>query len=117
MQIAVRTDSFHFHVDQAAKSDAKRRESFGIELRIGDQGDVSLELGRILRDKLADGRAANLFFALDQKLEVHRELAVMHRVQRFGGLDVHVHLALVVRRSAGVDVAVVDGGFKRRRMP
>ena len=36
---------------------------------------------------------------------------------RLDGLEVHEDLALVVGRAARVDLAVADGGLKRRRLP
>ena len=117
VQIAIRTGGFHLHIDQAAQPDAQGGKALRVKLRIGDQRDVGLELGRIFRDELADGRAADLFFAFDQELEIDGQLARVHGAQRFGGLDVHVHLPFVVGRAAGVDVAVVNGGLEGRRMP
>jgi hypothetical protein len=117
MKVTAGARGFHFHIDQTAQADAQRRKAFGVELRVGDQRDIGLEPGCILPNELADGRAADLFFAFNEELEIHRKFAGMHRVQRLGSLDVHVHLPLVVRRAAGVDVPVVDGGLEGRRAP
>ena len=117
MQIASRAGGFQFHIDQAAQPDAQSGKALGVELRVGDQRDIGLELGWIFRHELADGCAADLFFAFDQELQIDGQLALVHGAQCFSGLDVHVHLAFVVGRAAGVDVAVVNGRLKRRRMP
>ena len=70
----------------------------------------------VFRDVFRHRFSADFFFSFDQKLHVHRQRAV-HRAQRFHGFDVHVHLALVVAGSAGVEISVADGGLKRRRGP
>ena len=75
VQIAIGAAGFHFHVDQAAQTDAQGRKAFGVELRVGDQRDIGLELGWIFRDELADGCAADLFFAFDQELQIDGQLA------------------------------------------
>ena len=116
MQILRRTASLDLGVDQSAQADAQRRDAFGVQLGIGNQRDIGLELGGILGDILGDGRAADFLFAFDQELHVHRKLAV-HREQRFDGLDVAVHLALVVGRAARVDVAVANRRLEGRRDP
>src|SRR5271167_3897964 len=41
----------------------------------------------------------------------------MHRLQGFDGLDVHIHLPLVIASAAGIDVAVADGWLEGRRLP
>ena len=64
-------------------------------------------LGHVFRD----GGAAHFLFAFHQEFHVHRQRAI-HRTQGFDGLDVHVHLALVVHRAAGVEVAVALGGLE-----
>ncbi len=103
-------------IDQAAQTDAKRGKALGVELCIGDERDIGLELAGIFRDELADRRAADFFFAFDQEFEIDGQPAV-DGAQSFGGLDVHVHLALVVGGAARVDVAVADGRLEGRRMP
>ena len=37
--------------------------------------------------------------------------------KRLESLDVHVHLALVVDSSAGIEIAVALGGLEGRRLP
>src|SRR6266853_891212 len=76
MQIARRTPSLDFGIDQAAKPDAQRRQSFGEQLGIGHQRDVGLQLGRILRYILSNRLAANFLFTFDQEFEIYRQRAV-----------------------------------------
>ena len=107
---------FDLGIDQPAQPDAQRRNALGVQRGIGNQRDVGFQLGGIFGDVFRDRFAADFFFAFDQELQIDRQRAV-DRAQRFDGLDVHVHLALVVGRAAGVDVAVAQGGLKRRRVP
>ena len=116
MQIARRAARFDLGIDQAAQADAQRRNAFGVELGIGNQRDIGLQLGRILGDILRHRFAADFLFAFDQKLEVDRQRAV-DRAQRLHGFDVHVHLAFVVGRAARVEIAVAHGGLEGRRDP
>ena len=56
--------------------------------------------------------AADLFFALDQELQVQRQPA-LDRDPGLGALQVGEHLALVVGGAAGVEVAVAAGRLER----
>jgi hypothetical protein len=60
--------------------------------------------------------AADFLFAFDEELDIERQLPLLFQV-RLDGLDVHEHLALVVGRSARVDLAVANGRLERRRRP
>src|ERR1700704_3107558 len=105
MQIARRSGGFHFQIDKSAQSDAKRWNAWRVERGIGNQCDVSLELLRILSNILGDGRSADLLFAFDQKLQIDRQSSI-DGTQGLDGLDVHVHLTLIVSRTAGINAAV-----------
>ena len=58
-------------------------------------------------DEVVEVGGADLLFALEDDLHVHRQAAVLLQV-RLDGLEVHEHLALVVGRAARVDLAVAD---------
>ena len=60
--------------------------------------------------------AADLFFALDQKLDVDRQ-ALFDRQPGLDAFHMGHELALVVAGAAGEDVAVALGGFEGRRGP
>ena len=70
----------------------------------------------LARMKFVEVHRADFFLAFDDELDVHGQRARLLQV-RLDGLEVHEHLALVVRRPAGVDLAVADGRFERRRFP
>jgi len=116
VQIARRALRFHFHVAEAAEADAERGDAFGVEGRVGDEGDVSLQLLLVFGDVFRDGRAADFLFAFDEHFDVQREGAG-ECFEGFERLDVGVHLALVVDGAAGVDVTVADFRFEGRGDP
>ena len=68
------------------------------------------------RDEVVEVLAADFLFALEDELHVHRQPAVLLEM-RLDRLEVHEHLALVVGRAAGVDLAVADRRLERRRLP
>jgi hypothetical protein len=67
-------------------------------------------------DVLLDRLAARLLFALDQELDVHRELAA-HGEHRLDRLDVGVGLPLVVGRAAADQAVALFGRLERRVAP
>ncbi len=87
MQIARRAARFDLGVNQAAQADAQRRNAFGVQLGVGDQRDIGLQLGRIFGDVFGHRFAADFLFAFDQELQVDRQRAV-DRAQRLHGFDV-----------------------------
>ncbi len=117
VQIPRRTPRFDLGINQPAQPHAERRDALGVQFGVGNQRHVGLQLGGILSQILRHRLAADLFLAFDQKLHIDRQLAFVHRAQGLDGLDVHVHLTLIVGRAAGINVAVAQGGFKRRGDP
>ncbi len=73
-------------------------------------------LSRFCFDVRAEVLAADFLFALDEELHLQRQLADRFD-PGFDALDVREHLAFVVGRAAGVDVAVADGRLERRADP
>ena len=71
---------------------------------------------RLLGDERLEVLAADFLFAFDEELHLQRQLAA-RLDPGFDALDVREHLAFVVGRAAGVDVAVADGRLERRADP
>ena len=116
VEIARRSLRFHFHVHQAAQADAESGYAVSEQFGIGDQRHVGFQFLRMFGNVLGDRLAADFLLALNQELHIERKCA-MHGLQGFDGLDVHVHLTLVIAGATGIDVAVADGWLKGRRVP
>ena len=116
MQIALRAAEIDLAVDEAAQPVANRRDAAIEHRRIRDHDDVGAELALVGLDEVVEVRRADFFLAFEDDLHVDRQLAGLLQV-RLDGLEVHEHLALVVGRSARVDLAVADGRLKGRRLP
>ena len=116
MQVGAAAAQVDLAVDQAAESVADRRNAAGEHRRVRDHDDVGLERVLVGDDEVVEVRAADLFLALEDDPDVHRQLAVLLQM-RLDRLEVHEDLALVVGRSAGVDLAVADRRLEGRRLP
>ena len=116
MQIAGGSARLDLHVDQSPQPDIQRGQSRRVHFRIGHERDIGLQFRRVLRNVLRDRNAAHLLFAFKEEFQIDRQGAV-DGAQRFNGLNVRVHLALVVRRTAGIQIAVALGRLERRRFP
>jgi hypothetical protein len=112
VQIRPRPHRLQFGVDHAPQPNTQRRQAGSKHLRVGDQGEVGLELLRMFAHKLRDALAAHLLLAFEKHPHVDGQAASGRLQQRFQGLQVHVHLTLVVDRAAGIKVAVALGGLK-----
>ena len=78
--------------------------------------DVGAKLALVRADEVVEMLAADFLFAFEDDLDVHRQAAVLLQV-RLDRLEVHEDLSLVVGRAAGVDLAVANRRFERRRLP
>ena len=116
MQIGVAAFQLDLAVHEAAQAVTDRRHAAGEHRRVGDHDDVGFERVLVRDDEVVEVRAADLFLALENDPDVHRQPAVLLQV-RLDGLEVHEDLALVVGRAARVDLAVADGRLERRRLP
>ena len=116
VEVAAGSGGFDFHVNEAAETDGEGGQTGGVEGGVRDESDVGFELLRVFGDELGDGLAADLLFAFDQEFDIEGEGAAEF-AEGFDGLDVGVELALVVGRTAGVDVAVGDDRLKGRGVP
>ncbi len=75
MQIAHGSGGLHLHIDQPAQADAEGGHAFGVHGGIGDERDIGGQALGIFGDEPGDGSAAHLFFAFDDKADVHGQLA------------------------------------------
>ena len=116
MQIGPAAAQIDLGVDQAAQAVADRRHAAGEHRGVRDDHDVGAELGLVRADEVVEVDAADLLFAFEDDLHVHRQAAVLLEM-RLDRLEVHEHLALVVGRAARVDLAVADRRLERRRLP
>ena len=116
VQIGLGAAHFKLGVDHAAQAHAQGGQAGRKELGIGDQGKVRLQLGRLGGDKARNSLPSHLLFAFEQDAHVERQLAVGGQ-QRLQRLDLRPHLALVVHRAAGVEVAVALRRLEGRREP
>ena len=116
VQIGFCAAHFDLGVDHAAQADAKRGQAGRKELGVGDQGKVGLEVGGLRGNVVRNSLPSHLFFAFEQDADVERQRAVRGQ-QRLERLDLRDHLALVVDRAAGVEIAVALGGLEGRREP
>ena len=116
MQIAHGSARFDFHVDQSAEADVQGGKAGRVHLGIGNECDVGLQFCRIRGHVFRYRQTADFFFALDEELDIDGHAAV-DRFDGFHRLDVGKHLALVVSRSARIEISVALGRFEGRRLP
>ncbi len=116
MEIALRPAQVELEVDQAAKPVADRRNAAVEHRRVGDDDHVGGEILLVGANEVVEVDAADFLFALDEEPDIDGQAARLLDV-RLDRLDVHEHLALVVRRPARVDFAVANRGFKGGRGP
>ena len=116
MEVALGPAQIELAIDEAAQPVADRRHAAVEHRRIGDHHDVGGELGLMGLDEVVEVGGPDFLLAFEDDLHVDRELPGLLQV-RLDGLEVHEDLALVVGRAARVDLAVANGGFKRRRLP
>ena len=116
--VEVRLGAVHdqLEVGQTFEAVGDRGHAGGELAGVGDDRVIAAELRRVRRDVGFQVRAADLFLAFDQELDVHRQAAAGLE-PGFGGLEVGEHLPLVVGRAAGVEVAVADGRLERGGEP
>jgi hypothetical protein len=116
MQIALGPAQVELAVDEAAQPVADRRHAAVEHRRIGNYHDVGGELGLMRLDEVIEVGGPDFLLALEDDLHVDGQLPGLLQV-RLDGFEVHEDLALVVGRAARVDLAVANGGCKRRRLP
>ena len=112
----LRQDRRAVEVGEAAQPVADRRHAAIEHGRIGDHDNVSAQIGFVIADEIVEVRAADFFFAFDEELDVAGKAARLFQVG-LDRLDVHEHLALVVRGTARVNLAVADRRLEWRRGP
>ena len=116
MQVAIRALQPQLVVGDAAQAVGDRRNA-GSELpAVADHHAVAAQLLGMAGNILFQGHRADLFFALDDVLQIDRQPALGGN-PGLGAFDMREHLAFVVGGAAGVDVAVAPRRFERRRNP
>ena len=116
VEILLRAVELHFAGDDAAEPVGDGGDTGGVLAGIADDGHVAFQLLFALFEEAIEVVAADFFLAFDDKLHVDGEL-LLRLEPGFDGLDVGEHLAFVVRRAAGVDLAVADLRLEGGRFP
>ena len=116
VQVAVGALHQDLEVGQPFQPVSDRGRSRGKLAAIGNDGVVAGEPLGLLGHIGFQVCPANLFLALDDELDVHRQLA-RGLEPRLGGFQMREHLAFVVGGAAGVEIAVALGGLERGREP
>ena len=116
MQVDRRTVDRDFPVHEPAQRRRQRRNIFGEHAGIRDDGDVGRKLVAIAVDRRLKIRRADLFFTFKTYLDVDRQASARSHM-RFDRGQMHQRLALVVHRTAAVDLSIADRRFERRRAP
>ena len=116
MKVALQRADRDLRVAEAAERGIDRGPARRVEGAVADQHRVRpgpLGLGP---QQVVDHPSAALLLSLEDEADVEGRLAV--RVHHgLVGLQETEDLSLVVRRAAGVELAVADGGRERRRVP
>ena len=116
MQIANGAVDLEFEAGDAAETVGHGGNARADHARVGNGADVAFQLVPMLCEEGREIRRADLLFALEEKDHVHRQVTVGFQ----GFLDaeeVGEMLALVVGRSAGVDLVTDEGRFEGRGIP
>ena len=103
----------HHDVDHPAQAHGHRRVADGRVAGVADQDRVGAQQVGVAGHELLEPAGAHLLGALDDELEVDRDV-VTERPQRG---QVHDDVALAVRRSAAVPAAAHLGELERRGPP
>lgn len=105
-----------FAVEDAAEAGAEGGETGGEHFGIADDGGVGGEFFDVGGDVGFDVLAAGFFFAFNEDFDVAGEASVALDQPAEGGEE-DERLTFVIAGAAGVDVVVLDDGFKGRRVP
>ena len=116
MEIDRRSDHVDLEVRDPAQAERDRREVALEEAGVADDREVGGHAGLVLLEPAVEVRRGGLLLALEEVPQVDRQPAA-RREHRLGGPDVHVDLALVVRRPTGEHPAVADERLERRELP
>ncbi len=116
MEVAIGPLNQELEVGQSFESVGDRRLTGGELAGVGNDGVVASQPLLVGRDIGLDARAADLFLALDDELDIHRQ-RLRCLQPGLDSLQVGEHLALVVGGPARVQIAIAHGRLKRRREP
>ena len=121
VQIPVRTGHFHFHIAQSAQPGRDGRLPVADHPGVGDQDHVVAEFLLISLHEPFQAARAHFFFPFDHELHIAGKTRLADHDLK--GLDVHEHLAFVVRRppreyrSFRMNLCFLDHRLKRGRGP
>ena len=117
-RMLVEVEQLHtqLYVEQAATSELDGRPSRVVEggARF-PQASVRGKLSSVLVRDLLEGLGSDLFLALDQEAQCHRQGA--QRLQRFEGVDPSHHVRFVIGDPASDDPPILLNRFEGRRGP
>ena len=116
MKIGFCAAHFDLGVDHAAQADAKRRKSGSKELGVANQRKVGFQVGRLRSNVVRNSLPSHLFLAFEKNPDVEGQRVVCGH-ERLERLHLRDHLALVVDRTAGVEVSIALCGLEGRREP
>ncbi len=116
MQISVRAGEQHLRVGETAQAVRDRGLPLAEHGRVRYERHVGGEQVAVLLQERAQVHGSAFLFALDEKIQVDRQLAAGPEV-RFGRLGVDEELPLVVARAPPVEGAVTHGRLEGRRVP
>ena len=116
MEVLFGAAQFQFVVGDAAEAVGDGGDAGGELAAIADYDGVASELVAILLDERFEVLAADFFFAFDEELYLNWEF-VSRLDPGFDAFHVREHLAFVVGRAAGVNVAIAHGRFERGANP
>ena len=116
--VQVLFSALYRQVDGAHTLEAEEQDRTARFVDFGVRGEkeVGLEHILVLGNELGQMRAADLFLAVEDELEIHGDLAVQVTI-RFVTEQIGHRLALVVGGAAAVDLAVDDGRLKGLCVP
>ena len=116
MQIHLRASHLNLEGGHSAQPVAQCWHAARDHTGIGNYCHVAFQRVVIVTEKIAEVCAADFFFALDHKMHVHRQFALLlDRLLK--AENVRKDLAFVVRCTTRKNVAILQNRLKRRRIP
>ena len=108
----------HFHLERghAAQTVAERRHAPRDHAGVGNDCHIAFERLAISLQKPGQVAAANLFFALNDEVQVDGQIAAFFE-RLLDAENMREDLALVVRRTPRVDITVFQNRSEGRRIP
>ena len=118
VQIPVRTVQIDLTVENSPHPGAQARRLAVEDARVRNHDDVTAQLLTVSAQQIGEMRRAGLLLPLDQQRDRHRRGdAPLRREMRRQPVQVHEHLALVVRRTAPQQLVSAHRRLERRALP